>query len=60
LTEFCVSEIFIGNTEYTQNSYVNEGKLNIVPKNIFKLEETYLALENFLSRKNIGKSVIKL
>ena len=41
-------------------SYVNEGKLNIVPKNIFKLEETYLALENFLSRKNIGKSVIKL
>ena len=41
-------------------SYVNEEKLNIIPKNIFKLEETYLALENFLSRKNIGKSVIKL
>jgi 16S rRNA (uracil1498-N3)-methyltransferase len=28
LTELCVSEIFIGNTEYTQNSYVNEGKIN--------------------------------
>lgn len=27
LTELCVSEIFIGNTEYTQNSYVNEGKI---------------------------------
>lgn len=40
-------------------SYVNEGKLDIVPKNIFNLEQTYLALENFLSRKNIGKSVIK-
>ncbi|MDA2970035.1 MAG: NADPH:quinone oxidoreductase family protein [Actinomycetota bacterium] len=40
-------------------SYVNEGKLDIVPKNIFNLEQTYLALESFLSRKNIGKSVIK-
>ena len=27
LTELCVSEIYIGNTEYTQNSYVNEGKI---------------------------------
>ena len=40
-------------------SYVNENKLNIVPKNIFNLEETSLALENFLERKNIGKTVIK-
>ena len=28
LTELCVSEIFIGNTEHTQNSFVNEGKIN--------------------------------
>ena len=27
LTELCVSEIFIGNTDYTQNIYVNEGKI---------------------------------
>jgi len=27
LTELCVSEIFIGYTEYTQNSYVNEEKI---------------------------------
>ena len=40
-------------------SYVNQGKLDIVPNNIFNLEQTYLALESFLSRKNIGKSVIK-
>ena len=40
-------------------SYVNENKLNIVPKNVFNLEETSLALENFLERKNIGKTVIK-
>ena len=37
----------------------SENKLNIVPKNVFNLEETSLALENFLERKNIGKTVIK-
>ena len=40
-------------------SYVNENKLDIVPKNVFSLEDTSLALENFLNRKNIGKTVIK-
>ena len=28
LTELCVFEIFIGNTEFTQNGYVNESKVN--------------------------------
>ena len=40
-------------------SFVNSKKLHIVPKNVYRLEETSLALENFLERKNIGKTVIK-
>ena len=40
-------------------SFVNSKKLHIVPKNVYGLEETSLALENFLKRKNIGKTVIK-
>ena len=40
-------------------SFVNSKKLHIVPKNVYRLEETSLALENFLKRKNIGKTVIK-
>ena len=40
-------------------SYVNENKLDIVPKNVYSLQDTSLALENFLKRKNIGKTVIK-
>ena len=40
-------------------SYINDKKLNISPKNIYSLEETSMALENFLNRKNIGKTVIK-
>ena len=40
-------------------SFVNSKKLHIVPKNVYRLEETALALENFLERKNIGKTVIK-
>ena len=35
-----------------------KGELNIEPKNVHTIEETPLALENFLSRKNIGKTVI--
>ena len=40
-------------------SYVNKNKLDIVPKNVYSLQDTSLALENFLKRKNIGKTVIK-
>ena len=39
-------------------SFIEKGELNIVPKNVHTIEETPLALENFLSRKNIGKTVI--
>ena len=39
-------------------SFINDNKLKIVPNNIYKLEETPIALENFLNRKNIGKTVI--
>ena len=39
-------------------SFIEKGELNIEPKNIHTIEETPLALENFLSRKNIGKTVI--
>ena len=38
---------------------VETGKLDIVPKNIYKIEDTTKALEDFLNRKNIGKTVIK-
>ncbi len=41
-------------------SMVDEGKLNIVPKNIYELENTSMALKNFLTRKNIGKTVINI
>ena len=38
--------------------FIEKGELVIQPKNIHPIEETSLALENFLSRKNIGKTVI--
>ena len=41
-------------------SFINDNKLKIVPKNIYRIEEAPTALENFLKRKNIGKSVIKI
>ena len=40
-------------------NFVETGKLDIVPKNIYKIEDTAKALEDFLNRKNIGKTVIK-
>ena len=40
-------------------SFVNDKQLKIVPNNIYTLEETSLALDNFLQRKNVGKTVIK-
>ena len=41
-------------------SYVENGQLDIVPKNNYKIEEASIALENFLTRKNIGKTVISV
>ena len=41
-------------------SYVENEQLNIVPKNNYNLEDTSIALENFLTRKNIGKTVISV
>ena len=41
-------------------SFVEGGKLKIVPKNNYKIEDTSIALENFLKRKNIGKTVISV
>ena len=41
-------------------SFVEGGKLKIVPKNNYKIEDTSIALENFLNRKNIGKTVISV
>jgi len=38
--------------------FIEKDELVIKPKNIHPIEETSLALENFLSRKNIGKTVI--
>ena len=38
--------------------FIEKDELVIRPKNIHPIEETSLALENFLSRKNIGKTVI--
>ena len=38
--------------------FIENDELVIQPKNIHSIEETSLALENFLSRKNIGKTVI--
>ena len=40
-------------------NFIETGKLDIVPKNIYKIEDTTKALEDFLNRKNIGKTVIK-
>ena len=39
--------------------FITKEKLNIVPKNVYSIEETSIALNNFLNRKNIGKTVIK-
>jgi len=41
-------------------SFVESGKLNIVPKNNYEIEDAAVALENFLNRKNIGKTVISV
>jgi len=41
-------------------SFINDNKLKIVPNNVYKLEETPVALENFLNRKNVGKTVINI
>ena len=38
--------------------FIEKDELVIKPKNVHPIEETSLALENFLSRKNIGKTVI--
>ena len=39
-------------------SFIEKDELDIKPNNVHTIEETPLALENFLSRKNIGKTVI--
>ena len=39
--------------------FIDSGKLDIEPKNVYSLEETSIAMNNFLNRKNIGKSVIE-
>ena len=41
-------------------SFVENGQLNIVPKNNYKIEKTPKALQDFLTRKNIGKTVITI
>jgi len=41
-------------------SFVENGKLDIIPKNIYKIDKTAVALENFLTRRNIGKTVISV
>ena len=41
-------------------SFIENEKLKIVPNNNYKLEDTATALENFLTRKNIGKTVISV
>ena len=41
-------------------SFIENEKLKIVPNNNYKLEDTSIALENFLTRKNIGKTVISV
>jgi NADPH-dependent curcumin reductase CurA len=41
-------------------SMVDKGELNIIPNNIYELENASTALENFLTRKNIGKTVINI
>lgn len=39
--------------------FIESGELNITPKNIYAVEEVPEALNNFLTRKNIGKTIIK-
>ncbi|MDB4856054.1 NADPH:quinone oxidoreductase family protein [Acidimicrobiia bacterium] len=39
--------------------FINEEKLDINPKNVYSIEEVSTAMDNFLNRKNIGKTVIK-
>lgn len=39
--------------------FIDSGKLDIEPKNVYSLEETSIAMNNFLNRKNIGKTVIE-
>jgi NADPH2:quinone reductase len=39
--------------------FINDGKLNINPKNVYSIQEVSTAMDNFLNRKNIGKTVIK-
>ena len=39
--------------------FINEGKLDINPKTVYSTEEVSTAMDNFLNRKNIGKTVIK-
>ena len=41
-------------------SMVDKGELNIIPNNTYDLENTSTALEKFLTRKNIGKTVINI
>ena len=41
-------------------SFVENGKLDIIPKNIYKIDKTAVALANFLTRRNIGKTVISV
>ena len=36
--------------------FIDDGKLDIVPKNVYSLEETSVAMNNFLNRKNIAKT----
>ncbi|NND23873.1 MAG: hypothetical protein HKN86_04195, partial [Acidimicrobiia bacterium] len=39
--------------------FIDSEKLDIEPKNVYSLEETSIAMNNFLNRKNIGKTVIE-
>jgi NADPH2:quinone reductase len=39
--------------------FIESGELNITPKNIYDVEDVPKALNNFLTRKNIGKTIIK-
>ena len=39
--------------------FIESGELNITPKNIYNVEDVSKALNNFLTRKNIGKTIIK-
>lgn len=41
-------------------SMVEKGELSIIPNNTYDLENTSMALKKFLTRKNIGKTVINI